>query len=92
MKIVKNKRFLSEDRHDETGSITYFVEKGTENYSVIQSTVKIYDCNRSISLDFDCYDYQEIDERLNKIDVLVEELTKVRDALASCKKGSKFYY
>jgi len=82
---MKNKRFLSDDEH-ETGSICWYIEKNEDaDFLTVNSSVKIYDCNRSVSLDFDCLDLEDIEGRVAKVDVLIEELTKLRGALLEAK-------
>lgn len=90
MMKYNRKAFLS-DNPEETGSICGRA-KIDGGYCTLEAELRIYDCNRSVTLDFDCFDLSEIPERVAKADLLIEEITKFRDALISLKPNTHFYY
>lgn len=91
--MKRNKTFLS-DSHEEFDSIRWNV--GTNPNDCLRrevtAEVMITDCSKVICLDFDCQEQRHIDKRIAKVDILINELTKFRDALESCKKSKKYYY
>ena len=56
--------------------------KGQTHYGV-HSNLRISDCTRSIDLDIDASDPQERDRSVRKLTILVDEITVLRDKLAS---------
>ena len=89
--MTSNKVFLS-GREDETGSICWKVKKGTDLPYYIEGHIKIYDCSRSVTLDFDCFDKEELAERVVKANILLDEVTKLRDELVRLNTRKSFYY
>lgn len=86
------KTFLS-TRPDETGSICTKVDSssGMRCY-FIEAELKIYDCSRSVILDFDCFDASDLKERIEKANLLLDEIARFRDDLIACKAKTKFFY
>ena len=62
---------------------TAHIEVTAENYEWsaggFDATVSISDCRRSINLDFSVYNKKDLDEKIQKLDVLITELTKLQD-------------
>lgn len=79
-----DKRFLSEVA-DEYSSVGWNV--GVENWggsskSVIESSLRVADCSRSVTIEFDIYDETDsVSQRIKKVDELVRSLLLFRDAL-----------
>jgi len=88
---MNKKTFLSNDA-DETGSICWRVSTPTGHHLVVEADIKIYDCSRSISLDFDCWDQSQIVERIAKADVLLAEIQAFKEELVSKLPNRKFFY
>lgn len=61
-----------------------------EHYPSISARFDITDCNRKVSLEFDCYRGDEGNDayncRIDKVDILINELKQFRKALVSNKK------
>lgn len=91
--MKRNKTFLN-DSHEDSGSICWYVRTDHKDYldREVTAEVKITDCSKVICLDFDCQEKRHIDKRIAKVDTLINELTKFRDALESCKKSRKYFY
>ena len=90
--VLNRKKFLT-DNPEETGSVCTKVQNSTGSYTYdIEASIKIYDCNRSVTLDFDCYNKSELPERIAKIEVLLSELLNMREALVSLNTPTKFFY
>lgn len=79
-----DKRFLS-DRSDEGGSIRWTLD--TENR--FNTEIIITDCSNSVNLDISFYKNKHIDRRIEKLDNLINSLTKLRKCLLLCKKNKK---
>ena len=74
-----SRKFLNSNKEGGVAAIECIVEKYGHSYGA-WAEVKISDCNRQISLDFS-YETDKFEARLAKIDLLVEELTKVKEQL-----------
>ena len=93
---ARGKTFLSES-HDEGGSVSWSVNTQAEIWheARVEASVYLRDCDKQICLDFDCNEFKHIDKRLAKLDTLMVELNKMREALLLAKeelKPNKFYY
>lgn len=81
VEIIKygSKRFLSEEDVYSTGSIcTYsIVEEGSWH----SAGIILKDCNKTITLEMGYEDEASLLERVNKIDILIEELSKYKEVL-----------
>lgn len=49
----------------------------------IDASINITDCNRPVYLDFSAYNVKDVDNRLAKLDLLISEISKVRDIISS---------
>lgn len=80
-----SKKFLNQSAY-ETGSIVVYVEtpenaEGMRGYSGVESEVKISDCNKFITLDMSVNKDSDLENRLGKINVMISELTDLKDHL-----------
>lgn len=71
MKFYK-RGFLN--KREGTASFEYDVNNERYDTRAINADFTIRDCNRSITLDFYCWNIDEIDEKLAKIDRLIKAL------------------
>lgn len=96
--IKRGKKFLN-NSHEEHGSVSWHVTTG-KDMDFYQSTcggeLRIADCYKVITLDFDCEKVSHVDKRIAKLDVLIQELQEMRAALEGVKEEAKlktkFYY
>lgn len=78
------KRFLNDD-YDEHGAVSWQVTKGfsekrrTNNKD---AELRLQDCYKVITIEFGYDGKEQYQERLAKLDVLIEELNEFRSALA----------
>ena len=49
----------------------------------VDSTVTISDCSRKVMLDFSLYCKKDIDEKLEKLNLLITELTKLQEIIVA---------
>lgn len=87
MRYVR-KEFLSPCA-DETGSIVCQIEtprqKDITEYHVrdgaawLRGEIKVNDCNRQVSLDFDCHDQKSYEKRIAKLDKFLKEAQDMRN-------------
>jgi hypothetical protein len=49
----------------------------------IDASINITDCNRPVYLDFSVYNVKDLDSRLAKLDLLLTEISKVRDIISN---------
>jgi hypothetical protein len=49
----------------------------------IDASINITDCNRLVYLDFSAYNAKDLDGRIAKLDLLLAEISKVRDIISS---------
>jgi hypothetical protein len=47
------------------------------------ASITITDCNRQVYLDFSAYNVKDVDNRLAKLDLLISEISKVRDIISN---------
>jgi hypothetical protein len=77
---LNSRKFINKSRG--LGAMECQVE--TTYYSkddpVIDASVSIQDCNRSIHLEFAVYDEKDIAAKLSKINLMIEELLKFKSA------------
>jgi hypothetical protein len=60
------------------------IETNVESYTLssgIDATVTISDCSRQVSLDFSIYDKKDVSVKIDKLSLLINELTKLRDVI-----------
>ena len=90
----RGKTFLNSS-FNEKGHIRWEVLSGTDkryHAEFLSGELVIADCSSSICLDFDCEKRSHIDKRIAKLDTLIDELGKMREALEAAKKPPKFHY
>ncbi len=77
---LKSRKFLNKSRG--LGAIECDVETTYYNTddAVIDATISIQDCNRSIHLEFGVYDKSDVAPKLAKINLLIAELLKFKAA------------
>ena len=73
-KKYHSRKFLNKS----SGMAAIEVSCSVSSYS-IDCGIAISDCNRKIELDFYSWDKKTTKEKLNKLDLIIEELTLVRD-------------
>lgn len=82
-----SKEFLSKSA-DESGSIVCQIETPRQKdinshhvlngASYIWAKIKINDCSKAVTLDFDCHDQKSYEKRIEKLDKLLEEVQTMR--------------
>lgn len=79
-----SKRFLSEEDVHSTGSICVYscLEEGYENRSYHSAEIILKDCNKTISLEMSFSNESQYQERIKKVDILVDELLKFKEVLS----------
>ena len=88
---AQGKRFLSE-RGDEGGNVRWCITEGVMGWH--EADLFIGDCFRSINLEFSHNGTgKQVEKRVAKLDNLIEELQKLREALCSSEvKKKPLYY
>ena len=83
-KISKTvKRFLSETPN-EFATVSYGVRVDPkDNYSLLDATVRITDCNNNVCISFDTFKKEHLKKRIKKLDVLIDTLQEFRAILSS---------
>jgi hypothetical protein len=88
-KYLQSRKFINASQG--LGAMECQVE--TTHYStddqVIDASISIQDCNRSIHLEFGVYEKKDIPAKLNKINLMIAELNKFKDAFE--KAAGKFH-
>lgn len=79
-KYLQSRKFINASRG--LGAMECQVEatQYSHNDTVIDASISIQDCNRSISLEFGVYEKKDVVAKLNKIDLMIAELNKFREA------------
>lgn len=82
-----SKEFLSKSA-DESGSIVCQIETPRQadihqhhvqdKVTYIWAKIKINDCSKHVTLDFDCHDQKSFEKRVEKLDKLVQEVQTMR--------------
>jgi hypothetical protein len=49
----------------------------------VDASINITDCSRQVNIDFSIYNLKDLDSRLAKLDLLITEITKVRDIISN---------
>ena len=90
---AQGKTFLT-DRGDEGGSIRWFVIEDNQTfYRQVDAELIITDCKQAVVLEFDMDSNKDLPKRLAKVDTLIAELGRFREALVLSElKPKKFYY
>lgn len=79
---VSSRKWLNPVSHEDSGAIQWHVT--CDNVHSIDAYVTIWDCGRKITLSLNCYGIEgvrEAKQRAQKINLLIEELTKMKQAL-----------
>ena len=84
METIKNKTFIT-DNTTEFGSVSWHVSdgwgQGQEKKHRKNSELRLTDCYKVITLDFDYDGWDNFQERIKKVECLIEELQKYKQAL-----------
>lgn len=51
--------------------------------SGVDASINISDCSRQVSIDFSVYNVKDLDSRLAKLDLIITEISKVRDVISN---------
>ena len=91
---MKNNKVFLNDLPDETGSICWNIQKDGDGIGFFSDgELKLYDCSRSVTIDFCCYNESDLEGRITKANILITEITKMRDALLALQVPKKrFHY
>lgn len=81
-KIFSERKWLNAADSNDTGSIQTRVRKGL---AFVSAHLIITDCNRTVTLDFDACDKQELKERINKITLIENTIKNLKQALLEAK-------
>ena len=92
----RGKKFLS-DSHEEGGTIIWDgqVRNNGEYRQLFTGQIRITDCTKAVYLDFTCTNTKDIQARLDKVDVLLEEINKFKSVLLEAQrvhKPKRLYY
>ena len=49
----------------------------------VDASISITDCSRQVNIDFSIYNLKDLASRLAKLDLLITEITKVRDIISN---------
>jgi|694.fasta_scaffold49500_6 hypothetical protein len=49
----------------------------------VDASISITDCSRQVNIDFSIYNLKDLDSRLAKLNLLITEITKVRDIISN---------
>lgn len=82
VKLYKRKWLNPKDSSD-SGMVSYKVHHD-EGSSWISAELGLWDCNRKITLDFDCGNYEQAKNRAIKLDILIESLQEMKVQLGKC--------
>lgn len=81
MKQFALKKFLSTDPF-ETGSVAASIEiENSRNYQNLSAELVIKDCYKTVTLDFYAVGEERQEDRLKKLDTLINVLVEFREAL-----------
>jgi hypothetical protein len=56
---------------------------GLSYMSGVDATISITDCSRQVNMDFSVYNVKDLDSRLAKLDLLITEISKLRDVISN---------
>ena len=84
-----SRKFLNPITHWDTGILEWNVEQ-TDNS--IRAGLAMWDCSRKITLDFDCYDTNDMKLRAKKIDILINELIEFKEAMADAASNCVIHF
>lgn len=78
------RKWLNKVTHHSTGFIYTHIETSKDSQNV-NASVKIADCDRVITIDFDCWDWRkaqyvkDFNNSLRKLDILIDTLIQFRE-------------
>ena len=82
-KFGTRRRWLNPKGHSDTGMISWEVIADSAH---VDAGFSMWDCSRKISLDFSIWEPKDAEQRAEKLDFLIEELTAMREAMADAYK------
>ena len=74
-----SRKFLNPASHWDTGILEWHVEQQDTS---IDAYFSVWDCSKKITLSFDFYDEEGANNRAKKVNTLIQELEKFKEALA----------
>ena len=81
-KIHNVRRWLNPKDHSDSGLVHMTVDvDGTPAYPYVDAGMDIWDCSRKITLDFSFSNEKEAKQRVEKIDILIQELENLKAVL-----------
>lgn len=91
--IYKNRgKAILSDSFDESGMLSWSVTVAVSQYSFrypIEAQLRIQDCSKHITLDFDCRNTKDVDKRIDKLDRMLSALQDMRSSLVDAKEALK---
>ena len=88
--VKKGKRkFLNPVGHADSGILEWVVDQYDEG---VDAHFSIWDCSRKIVLDFSFYNIRGANQRAKKLDLLLEEMSALKEALADATSNSIIHY
>jgi hypothetical protein len=70
-----SRKFLNKSR----GLAAIETHIDSQSWGGVDGTITIGDCSRQISLDFCVYEVKDLDDKLAKLNLLIDEVSKFRD-------------
>lgn len=74
------RKWLNPANDEDTGAISWSVV--ADGHNDIDAGISIWDCNKKITLNFDAWNDKRHIDRAKKINTIIEELIKFKDAMA----------
>jgi len=81
--FTRNRQWLNPVEHEDTGAISWHVEGGVYE---AEAEITIRDCDRQIKLDFGARDKKELNQRIKKLNMLIDALEDVKQNLGEAFK------
>lgn len=72
-----SRKFLNKAKG--TAAIEVAVETYEWNAGVMDASISITDCSRRVTLDFSVYNKKDLDEKINKLGLLITEFTNLQE-------------
>jgi len=82
----KSKYYSRKFLNKSEGMAAIEVIASLENW-MFESQVSISDCNRQISIDLSCYAEKDIKSKLDKLDLMIDELVKLKEFMNNNKEN-----
>ena len=87
-KFFVDKRFwLNPKKHSDSGAIHYYVS-GYQGDPYVDASLTVWDCSRKTTLDFSFHDEQSAKQRAKKIDMLINALQEMKEAMGKAYNNS----